>query len=215
MICVIGGGEWQKPLIEAIQKKGYQVLCINLYSTTEGSKLADYCEIADIKDKQSCLKIVKRYNDKNNIIAVMSDQTDIAVNTVAYINESLGLYGISSDIADKFTDKYKMRQGADKVSVKNPLYKLVRNKKQICDFISKVNFPIVIKPRNSQSSRGVFIIENFQDLDSKIQLSLNESIGYDDILIEEFIDGVEYTVEGISIDGSNRTLAYSQKKTLR
>ncbi|EHN71547.1 ATP-grasp domain-containing protein [Aliivibrio fischeri] len=210
MICVIGGGEWQAPLISSIQKKGHQVLCVNLYSDTSGSQLADFFEYADIKNKDQCFNAIKKYKDK--IKAVVTDQSDIAVGTVAYISEQLGgLKSIGETTAKRFTDKYLMRVICKELNLPNPSFCLVNNKLEVENFIQTFGLPVVLKPRNSQSSKGISIIKSHDQIESSLCNAMLESHEFDNVLIEQYIGGIEYTVEGYSRNFKNTTIAYSEK----
>jgi biotin carboxylase len=69
----------------------------------------------------------------------------------------------------------------------------------------------VIKPTDNQGSRGVFKINNINELERKF----SESIGYSRegiALVEEFIVGMEVTVEGFVAGGELVPLAISGKK---
>ena len=105
-VMVIAGGDWQIELIKKAKQMGNYVICSNLYEDSPAFPYADACEVADVLDKERNLEIAKKYMPD----AVISDQSDIAVPTVAYLNEKLGLRGIGTERADIFTDKSVMRK---------------------------------------------------------------------------------------------------------
>ena len=105
-IMVIAGGDWQIELIKKAKQMGHYVICSNLYEDSPAFPYADACEVANVLDKEKNLQIAQKYQPD----AVISDQSDIAVPTVAYVNEKMGLRGIGTDKADIFTDKTLMRQ---------------------------------------------------------------------------------------------------------
>ena len=100
-IMVIAGGDWQIELIKKAKQMGHYVICSNLYEDSPAFPYADACEVANVLDKEKNLQIAQKYQPD----AVISDQSDIAVPTVAYVNEKMGLRGIGTDKADIFTDK--------------------------------------------------------------------------------------------------------------
>ena len=83
-IMVIAGGDWQIELIKQAKKMGYYVICSNLYEDSPAFAYADACEVANVLDKEKNLAIARKYMPD----AVISDQSDIAVPTVAYLNSS-------------------------------------------------------------------------------------------------------------------------------
>ncbi len=70
-------------------------------------------------------------------------------------------------------------------------------------------FPYVIKPRTGQGSLGVKIIWSKNDVDNSL-LEL-KSIGCNDVLVEAYVDGPEYSVEGFSLNGKHHILAITAK----
>ncbi len=79
--------------------------------------------------------------------------------------------------------------------VKTPNYVEIRNNNNIGTEIKHLTFPLFIKPANAGDSLGVdenSLVQNLNDLKNKINSLLKED--YDDILIEEYIAGREFTV---------------------
>lgn len=60
---------------------------MNLYEDSPAFKVADYHEVADILDKERCLEIAKKYN----VDAIISEECDIAMPTIAYVAEKMGI----------------------------------------------------------------------------------------------------------------------------
>src|SRR5882757_9968166 len=88
-VLVVAGGEWQVPLVRKVKELGFTALCSSLYPDSPAFKFADGTFIADVRDRQANLA----YAREQKVDAVLSDQSDMAVPTVAYICEQLGLPG--------------------------------------------------------------------------------------------------------------------------
>lgn len=204
---VIGGGEWQLPIINKCQSKGYKVLCTNLYADTPGSLSSDYFELADVRDLKLNLSIARKYS----VIGVITDQSDIAVTTVAYINEKLNLNGISLTVAERFTDKLIMRKLALESGVLCPKFVAIDSVAELKNASAVVGFPFVLKPRASQSSRGVRIVNNIEEIESSYKKAVQFSDGLS-LIVEEYIGGDEYTIEGYKTVDTHNNLTYSLKK---
>jgi carbamoyl-phosphate synthase large subunit len=86
-IMVIAGGDWQIELIKKAKAMGHYVICSNLYEVSPAFPYADACEVCNVLDKEGNLRIAQKYQPD----AVISDQSDIAVPTVAYVSEKMGL----------------------------------------------------------------------------------------------------------------------------
>ena len=87
---------------------------------------ADYSELADALDKEKNLSIAEKYD----ICAVMSDQSDIAIPTVAYIADKLGLPGIGIEKAKLFSNKVLMREFLKSHNLIYPKFKSLQNNRR-------------------------------------------------------------------------------------
>lgn len=206
-IMVIAGGDWQIELIKKAKSMGHYVICSNLYENSPAFPYADACEVSDVLDKERNLEIAKKYMPD----AVISDQSDIAVPTVAYLNEKLGLKGIGIEMADLFTDKSLQRDFCRKHGITIPEYKVCEKAEDAFPMLKKFG-RIVIKPIDSQSSRGVYKIENEERLREKCPDAMRWSNRKKVFLAEEYVDGDEFTIDGLVINGHHYPLCISVKE---
>ena len=132
-IMVIAGGDWQIELVKQAKKMGHYVICSNLYEDSPAFPYADACEVANVLDKQKNLEIAKKYMPD----AIISDQSDIAVPTVAYLNEQLGLRGIGMEMANLFTDKSRQREFCKSHGIPVPDFKLCETPDEAYEMLEK------------------------------------------------------------------------------
>ncbi len=211
-VLVIGGGLWQIPLIQFLRKKQHTVYVVDPYLDSQGVKYADKQIVCDVREANEIYKQVQ--DEKFEFIC--SDQSDISVNTVSILSEKMGLRGNSLEITNRFVNKYNMRELATQLGVPSPKYSKIFNSKDLHSFLEKCTLPIILKPADSQSSRGVIKIDkdNLSQVDSFVSSSLQFSnCGY--LIAEEFVEGEEVTVEGFASNKKHRTLAISLKKHFR
>lgn len=209
IVMVLPGTESQIVLIKKLQEKGYKVLCVDPNDNAPALQMADYYEHADILDTDKCFAIA----NSNDVLAVLSDECDIAIPTVAYLNKKLGVHSIGEDLAQLYTNKFLMRTFCRKLGLPCPKYKE-------CSCLEEANVffrecggkKMVIKPLNSNSSRGVYTITSLKDLESNYEYAEMYTRGRNSVLCEEYIEGCEFTVDGIMIDGKHHCLAVSKKK---
>jgi carbamoyl-phosphate synthase large subunit len=161
----------------------------------------------DTNDRQGLLRIAR----DRQIAIVLADQTDRIVPVAAFLNEQLGLNGIRPDTARVFTDKLAMRNALVGSDVRMPRYAEVATIEEALRAAEEWDYPSILKPKSSQSSFGVFKVENERQLRQRFADSLNESRD-GKILLEEFVEGTEVTVEGLSLEGKYHVLAISEKE---
>lgn len=206
-VMVVAGGEWQCPLVQKIKEMGYYVICTNLYENSPAFQYADIGIVADVLDKEKNLEIAKRYE----IDAILTDQSDIAVPTVAYVAEKLQLKGIGIEMAKLFTNKYLMREFCKENGFAYPDYQLCHTVQEVERFVNS-HKKVIIKPLDAQSSRGISIIQEKSDLNKCFQEALSYSNAKKAIIAEEYIEGVEFTVDGLKTKDRYEVLAISKKK---
>lgn len=194
-IMILGGSDVQVPLISRAKERGYRTVVVSPLINEPGKKFADVKIEADVRDKEFVLKKARELQ----INGIITDQTDIAVRTVAFVAEKMGLSGIGSDVARLFTDKFLMREKCRECGIRTLKYKKVKNVDEAISFFYELGSKMIMKPIDSQGSRGVVLIENEDD----IRHSFDSSKGYslsEEVLLEEFVVGREFVVEGIALN---------------
>lgn len=199
-IMVVGAGVYQLPLIETAMKYGNVIIAAP--EVPENIKSLVYNTlIIDVRAQDEICK----FAEEEKIDAIVTDQTDIAVRTVAYVAEKLGLPGIGYDTAVLFTDKSKMRERCAELGLPILPNKKVRTLSDARDFYLSLNSDVIIKPVDNQGSRGVARITCVSDLEAKFDEARNYS-ATGDVLIEKMAYGREFVVEGVTTNYNYHTL---------
>lgn len=207
-LAIIGSGEFQEPLILKAKALGYEVHVFSLRNNTFGERIADYFYDIDIFDKDKILDICKNVKI-NGIVSIASDVT---TGTVTYIAENMGLVGNSKECLINATNKYKMREAFEKGGLLVPKYFLYKKGDGLEKIKKKLTYPVIVKPVDRAGSRGVNKVLDENDLDVAISNAMNESYSQN-IIIEEYIEGEEYSCECISVNGNHTRLAFTKKFT--
>lgn len=206
---VIPGAAAQIPIIKRIKELGYRVVCVNPYEDSPAFPYADDTEQYDILNVPDCILVAKKYK----VCAVISDECDIAMPTVAAVSEELGLPSIGSRLARLYTNKREMRAFSKKHGFPCPAYMQCSSLKDAKEFFSSLDVPkMIMKPLDSNSSRGVYTITNQDELEEHFKQSLAFSRSEHAVLCEEFIEGTEFTIDGIMLNGKHYSLAISKKR---
>ncbi len=208
-ILVIPGSESQIPLIQKVHKEGYEVVCINPCEDSPGFEYADYCIMEDALNKEAVLDAARKYT----VSGVISDECDVVMPVVAYVGEQMNLHTLSSKDAELYTDKYQMRKFCETHCFNYPAYAKCRTVKEACDFFESIHCrKMMIKPLDSNSSRGVYKVSDENEIMEYFEKAIHYSRKEKAIICETYIGGTEFTVDGIVIGGRHYSLAVSQKK---
>jgi carbamoyl-phosphate synthase large subunit len=206
LLHVLGGGQWQVPTIRRARALGYRILVTDLYADRPGYVLADHHEVMDITNLEGTLSVARRYG----IDGIICDTTDVGVPTAAYVAEKMRLPGIGYETALRFTDKYLMRRSTTKAGLQDTRFVQARTADELDAAAEDLGFPLVVKPVDSQSSRGVHVVRQAERLRPCFEDALRYSRRRS-VLLEEFLPGIEATVEGLCVRGRYYTLAISDK----
>ena len=204
---IIGGSRWQLDLIKRASELGLGTLVADISAAAPGRLLADEFVQIDTNDCRGLLEIARQ----KRIDLVLADQSDRIVPVAAFLNEQLSLNGIRPNTARVFTDKHAMRRALSGSGIPMPRYAEVSTVEEATMAASEWVYPLILKPKNSQASLGVFKVDDERELRDHFAASMNESRD-GKILVEEFIEGAEVTVEGFSLGGKCYVLAISEKE---
>ncbi len=207
-IVVIPGSHWQIPIVEKIRKMGHKAFVVNPYEGSPAFLFADGHLQADMFDEEA----VMAYCQQLGADAILSEECDIAMPALAKYGKQLGLKVLSEDDARLFTDKFAMRDFCKQHGLPYPEYKKCYLIEEAQEFFREVNKKMIMKPLDSNSSRGVFTINNIEDIDKYFSESLSYSRIQKAVLLERFIEGTEFTIDGIKTPKKHYSLAISEKK---
>lgn len=192
IILQLGAGELMKHSIRQIQAMGHQVYVIDKNPNAPAFEIADGHKAIDLVDTQGITQYAREIH-ADAIIAI----NEAGVLSAAQASQKLGLRGLDPNIAIKALDKGKMRQAWQKAELSQPRFILTKNPQDIPAIAKKIAYPVVVKPTMNWGSRGVSVAETEDDLAWSIQFaSANRKEGTD-FSIEEYIDGIEMTIEGL------------------
>ena len=203
-ILIFGLGFLQKSLIARCKVKGLYTIGIDPCDDAVCKDDVDVFEVVGGQDYDKTLEVAKKYN----VAGVITTATDKPLVMMARIAETLHLPFYSVATAQWSTDKYQMKQRFMLGGVPFAKGKLVKT----VDDVDELEFPVIVKPRDNSGSRGVRLCRDRQELKECIDESLQYS-HLDTVLVEEFIDGQEYSIESIHFDGKSHVIQFTEKKT--
>lgn len=201
-LAIIGASYLQLPLIEKAKIMGIETHCFAWEDGAICKDFADFFYPISVVDKDAILSICQ----KIKIDGITSIASDVAVPTMCYIAEKMGLIGNPDNLY--LIDKFQMRQRFNEYNISSPQYTLAQN--DYFDVILK--YPVIVKPTDRSGSLGVKKVERKEDLFNAVERARKESFT-NQAIIEEFIGGSEVSVETISWKGEHYILAVTDKIT--
>ncbi|HOU95415.1 MAG TPA: ATP-grasp domain-containing protein [Bacteroidales bacterium] len=205
---IIGGSILQLPAIQTAKDLGLYVGVVDRDPSAPGRKIADKFFQVSTNDIDGIVRLARDFLPDG----VMTLATDMPVRSVASVNECLGLPGISSKVALNATDKVAMMECFKDYEVPIPWFKVVSSKIEFENLLKTIWPPFILKPNDSSGSRGVILVNDKEKADKGYDYAKafsNSGL----VLVEEYMQGPEVSVEIITYNGKSSVLAVTDKIT--
>lgn len=203
-ILILGAGNAQIDAIEYCREHGYEVVGCSYTTVDCGIPHLDIFEQVDIKNAEGIVALAKKYD----VEAIYSVGSDLAMPVVMKASERLGLpHFISAEAAETCHSKGKMRTALGADFEGNASFILCSTLGEALQYTA---FPGMMKPVDSQGQRGCFKVCSAEDIKENFAASLDYSFE-GSVIIEEFIEGPEVSVNAYMQDGKMKFALVSDR----
>lgn len=192
---VLGGTNPHRALIKNLKNRGYYTILVDHLESPPAKEYADYHIQESTLEQDKVLELAKR----QKAILVISACVDQAHVTACYVGEKLGLpIPYSYQTALKISDKTTMKESMNEAKIPTSNYVIIKEG-EIID-LGNLRFPLVVKPSDSNGSKGVRKAEDKESLDKYLAAALKISRNKKAV-VEEFMSGVEIGVDCFIAEG--------------
>lgn len=204
-LAIIGASYLQLPLIRKAKEMGIETHVFAWASGDVGESEADHFYPISIIEKDEILDVCRSIG----IDAICSIASDLASITVNYVANAMGLVGNSPDCTFVSTNKHAMRNRFEEYNIPSP-----KSVEAGDDFIidDSFTFPVIVKPVDRSGSRGITKVLKLEDLNDAIKNAKEQSFSKN-VLVEEFVEGHEFSCESISWKGQHKIITFTRKFT--
>lgn len=206
-LAIIGASYLQKPLVLKARELGFET---HVFAWEEGAvckPLADQFYPVSTTDIDEILRICRTIQPQG-IVSIGSDLATVAVNQVA---DKLGLIGNSPECTELTTNKFLMREKLYAKGIPGPRYWHLEAQTAFPSF-AEADFPLIVKPVDRSGSRGVSLVQDPAGLAPAIEDARDVSF-HSGVIIEQYIEGRELSVEAISWQSKHYILQFTDKET--
>lgn len=205
---VVAGGLPQITLINQLKERSVETVLVDGSATPLAKEYADKFYQVNIFDVKSVKEIAKK-EQVDFAITVCADQVLLVVAQVA---EELGLpWYIDYATAKLVSDKELMK----KIFVENdiPTSRYVVMDELDVERIKHLNYPLIVKPVDAYSSKGVKKVTNEDEL--RVAFEEAKNICRKNVIVEEFFVGEEISVDLFITDGKANVLCISNSDKVK
>ena len=211
-LMILGASILQLPAIQKAVEMGLEVIAVDMNPDAVGFKVPGvFREVISTIDIDGIVEAAK----KHKIDGIMTLATDMPMRSVAAVAKEMGLIGIDAETALKATNKVEMRKALQDAQVPIPKFFKVSNENEYMEAVKHFNVPFIVKPADSSGSRGIFEVKDITN-----ERVIKEAYRYchpysrvGDVVVEEYMNGPEVSVETISVDGTCHVIQITDKLT--
>lgn len=204
---VLGGTLPHVSLIEKLKDRGFHVILVDYLECPYAASYANEHIRASTLDLNAVTEIAKKER-ADLVISTCIDQANV---TACYVAEKLGLpHPYSYETALTVTDKLRMKRIMRDNGIPTSRYMRITNVSDLKD--SGLIFPLIVKPVDCNSSKGVTKIEH---QDAGIEAAINTAIGLsrtNEAIIEEYVTGVEIGIDTFVQNGMAKVIMIKERR---
>lgn len=209
---VLAAGLLQIPVITKAREMGYYVISVDDDPDAPGMALADKAIVpGGLMNEEKLVAISK----EEQIDGVIHPCSEVAMNVMGRINDELHLKGVSREAAVRATNKHLMREAFEAYGAPSPKSYCTDNVEEGYRLFQSIGGKGILKPSRNSGSRGIAEIEpglSFETFAALFERSKEESRDAS-VMIEQFVEGPEFSVEIIVWNGHVNVLQVTDKKT--
>ncbi|MCD0484239.1 ATP-grasp domain-containing protein [Streptacidiphilus sp. ASG 303] len=139
-----------------------------------------------------------------------------SLTATAEVAGQLGLPHLSAAAAAACRDKYATRRLLDRAGLPAVRHRLVHTAEEAAEAAAAVGYPLVLKPRALAGSMGVTLVrgpEEFPDAWARTASTVLPGLPAEaGVLVEEFLDGPEISVDSCVLDGVAEPVVVARKR---
>lgn len=206
-ILIFGGGINQIELIREARKLELNSIVIDPSDCAAGKDEADIFYQVEGCDYKSTKQIALKHNVKG----IVTGQMEKPLPIMAKLAQELGFIFNTPKVIERSLNKTLMKAAFIENGIQCAKGVSFSENEEITQVkLKNLNFPMIVKPTDSFSSRGVQKVENFNEI-LKIEEHSRSYSSNAELLIEEFLEGREFSVECITFKGITTIVQITEK----
>ncbi len=213
-MMILGASALQVPAIKKAKELGYQIILVDYDENAVGFALADVKLVVSTLDQEEVYRQALLYEPD----VVITSTSDGPVRTAAYVNEKLGKRpDLSYENSLCATIKSKMRDRLKEYGVPIPKYYTATDFESFSEAVDQLDGHCIVKPADNAGSRGVVLFdaaayaEHLNETKNRIYRYSRGNSRNGTVMVEEYMQGPEVSVEIMVVEGEPHILAITDK----
>uniref|UniRef100_UPI0034E0364A ATP-grasp domain-containing protein n=1 Tax=Streptomyces flavofungini TaxID=68200 RepID=UPI0034E0364A len=216
-VLVVGSGtqEYREYRLRSAALRADLWLLDTAAPTWQSPHLAGATEV-DPTDLNALTRAARAVADQRKVLGVFC-YDEALILPAAQVAEALGLPGPSVTAVRNCRDKHRTRALLRDVGLPQPRFALVADLAEAAAAAEWIGYPVVVKPRGLGASRGVALVRSADDLaglfaDARAAHYPGVPTYRAGILVEEYLEGPEISVDGVVHEGRYTPMFLARKE---
>ncbi|MCY8234412.1 ATP-grasp domain-containing protein [Priestia endophytica] len=203
--------------VKLVQELGYRTILLRKEIAFDEVFEVDIPVEIDLNNEtlvlEKCLELAN-----NHDIASVFTMNEYRIPLTSKISEVLQLdYMLPYEAANACRNKKLARKRLNEAGVGPVQYHLVTSQDDVASKVQDSDFPLIVKPSNDSGSKNVYLCKNLQEVSTAVQNILQGAeniVGQtidSEVLIEEFLEGPEFSVESVTVHGRTTIIGITRK----
>ncbi|MGG3957642.1 ATP-grasp domain-containing protein [Bhargavaea massiliensis] len=204
--------------IDLVKAKGFKTILFRKTINFEEAFSVDVPIEVDLNNEllviEESIELAKQYD-----IQAVFTMNEYRIPLCARISEAIGLgKGLSFQAALNCRNKKLTRKILYDSKIDQVQFALVKSPDESLEILKQFSFPVIVKPSNDSGSQLVRRCESEDEVVQAIREIKNQNTNFigqpidPEILIEEYLEGPEFSVESVTINGETTIIAITEKK---
>jgi biotin carboxylase len=203
-----GGSRSQLGLLEQARALGHEICVVDASESAPLLAEADFRIVRSFADVDGVIADLGAQGIEPDAVATMG--SDQAVLPTARLAARLGLPGLPVKTAETVADKRKMRRAFEAAGVRCPRGREATTPDEAAAAFAELGPPLVVKPVDGSAQRGVAEVRAESELAAAAERAF-EASKTGAVVLEQYIEGDEYTVNGFLLDGEYFPMSVTQR----
>ncbi|MEU0568045.1 ATP-grasp domain-containing protein [Nonomuraea sp. NPDC005983] len=206
-LVVLGGSDGTISSFRAARRLGLGTICVDMRADAPGVLEADEFLHLSTRDVDA---VTAALRDRDDVVGLLAPGTDINLPSLVEVTRRLGLpCGLSDRALRVSVDKAYFREVCDRLGLGGPAYVSGAAGEVLRD-AGRLGFPVIVKPVDSGSSRGITICAAPPELDTAVEAAAAASPSAT-VIVEELVTGRDLCGEAFLQDGRVALLGLSDR----
>lgn len=215
LVASSGGQSYREYLLASLSRR-HRVWLLNPTQPTWQSPYLTGATVVDVSSPAALVAAARQVAAVHPVQGLVCYDEAVIV-PAAHAVEALGLHGMRVEAASRCRDKRRTRQTLTAAGIGQPVSIAVSCLEEAERAAGTTGYPLVLKPRGLGASEGVVRVDRATELPGAFAAARSAShpgvptyeVG---VLVEQFLDGPEISVDGFVCDGWYEPMFVAHKR---